>query len=410
MDFQSAFDNATGEIDKTMSTQLSSVFSWKSVSGSLVKVSSSSIGYVWGFNSASNIYYCQLPCTGNWKQYTIPGLTQVYDLTTDSTNVYILASGSNGLQLFVVSANTNGEMTSITVPFSATSIFSTQTYIWAQDNSNQKQKCPKPCTMSNWIANTDKSVKITSASNGNLYGVDPQGKAMRTDETMNTGWLPISQFSNMNLKSVIGDIDQTTLFAIDSNYKAFRCETNCKDPLPMDTEGYSPLTMTADPVNQEVWMTTSETGDSGNIFSQSEKSNYSNVMNDLNPLDKQRDEIVKDVSSEYEKQTVLMVANKQMNELFTFVKNIFKFSEKSGDIEKQRAGHFREQIGRAQGQLDQVKQNLPLLQQIVILLTIVVVIYLIGSWLGTIVHFIAIGVLGVGVYLILKNKNDSSSM
>jgi Flp pilus assembly protein TadB len=133
-------------------------------------------------------------------------------------------------------------------------------------------------------------------------------------------------------------------------------------------------------------------------------------MKVINPLDKQRDDLLKDVSSEYEKQTTLMMMNKQVTELFTFVKNIFKFSEKSQNIEKERAGHFREQIGDAQNQLDGLKQNLPLLQQIIILLVGVAILYLVGSFLGSIIHVVAIVGLVVGVYLIVKNKNDSSSV
>ena len=65
-DFQSAFDKTTDDINNTLTTQLSSVQTWTSVTGNLIKASASAAGFVWGFNSTNEVYICALPCSGNW--------------------------------------------------------------------------------------------------------------------------------------------------------------------------------------------------------------------------------------------------------------------------------------------------------------------------------------------------------
>ena len=164
MDFQNEYDTATDGINTIVTTQLSSSLQWSNIPGTLVKSSSSAAGYVWGYNSINLIYVCQLPCTGNWVQIDTSqwNLSSVLDLTTDSTNVYILVSTTDGKTvLYSNSATNTGTWNMIVVPFSATNLFPTNTYIWAQDKSNNKQKCPKPCTMANWIASSENKIKIT---------------------------------------------------------------------------------------------------------------------------------------------------------------------------------------------------------------------------------------------------------
>jgi len=90
-DFQAAYDQTTQNINNTLSTQLSSVLTWANIPGELTKVSSSAYGFAWGF-SGSQVYNCQLPCSGNWQPVDLSkfDITSVLDVATDDTNVYLL--------------------------------------------------------------------------------------------------------------------------------------------------------------------------------------------------------------------------------------------------------------------------------------------------------------------------------
>ena len=64
---------------------------WNEIPGGLTKVSSSSLGFSWGISSGK-VYYCRLPCTGEWKQVDIPN--NAIDISTDDTYVYVLTNTS----------------------------------------------------------------------------------------------------------------------------------------------------------------------------------------------------------------------------------------------------------------------------------------------------------------------------
>jgi hypothetical protein len=61
-----------------------------------------------------------------------------------------------------------------------------------------------------------------------------------------------------------------------------------------------------------MWMTSDTPGQYGNIFTKLENPDYSTITNTIQPLDKKRDEIVSDVTKEYNTQTQTMTVNKQV--------------------------------------------------------------------------------------------------
>lgn len=74
-------------------SQLASVVSWTALPGQLNKIVASPTGFVWGFNSAGEVYTCKEPCDGqNWKYVSPPpGRTGMpADIAVDGDNVYIL--------------------------------------------------------------------------------------------------------------------------------------------------------------------------------------------------------------------------------------------------------------------------------------------------------------------------------
>ena len=410
MDFQNQFDTATDGINTITSTQLSSSLQWTNVPGSLVKSSSSAAGFVWGYNSSNGVFVCQLPCNGNWTMVNTSqwNLLSILDLITDSSNVYILITTTGGKTvLYSNSASNTGTWNMISVPFSATSIFSTHTYIWAQDASNNKQKCPKPCTMSNWIASSENKIKITSSSDSSLYGVDSSGNAMKTDENIQSGWSSVSGLSGLKLMSVIGQADSTALYGVDTSSKAYRCEGDCtvsSEVNPLDTGGYAPLNMTADPSGKSLWMTGTTSGNVGNIFTRLDKPDYTTIMNNINPLDQTRDKVVSEISDSYNQQTNLMVANKQITDVVNFFTKFFKFDSQSVNQDKSDISAYRNKVIDTQAQLDRLTSSEPLLQKLIFLVLAVVAIYLIGSFLGGIVHTIAFIVLAGGLGYIIYSS------
>lgn len=402
-DFQSEYMNTTDGINDIISTQLSSVLTWSNVPGGLVKAVSSSSGYAWGIASPNSVWYCQLPCNGNWSNVdlTSMNIATVSDIAVDDSTVYVLGSTTSGNNVLLSGSTNNiGSWNVINVPFSAASIFSTHTYIWAQDSYGTKKMCPKPCSMSNWISSPDTSAMITSASDTSLYGKDAQGNAVKSDETLQSGWAPIDSFKGVKMSAVLGQADERTLYGIDQNSQLLKSDSTGVSPL--DTQGYTPLNMSIDPSSNRMWMTTTSQGPKGNVFTRLENPDYTTVLNTVNPMDRKRDTIVADVEKSYNQQTDVMTVNKQVTDVVTYFKQMFNIDRDSGKKAKQQEGHLQEQIRETQQDLDQIQNLQPIIQKIVALLGVVAVIYLIGSFLGTLIHWIAFGVLAVGIYYIVK--------
>lgn len=393
--FQSEYETSTNAIDSIVTTQLSSVLNWLNVPGTLVKASSSAAGFVWGFdNTRGGVWTCQLPCTGNWSNVDLSQyqVSSVLDLTTDETNVYILYTNDAGVtSLLVTPASNQGTRTTLLVPFSATTIFSTHTYIWAQDASNNKQRCPKPCTMSNWQTATDTSVTITSSDDTTLYGKDSTGQAMQTNETLQAPWQPIGDVNG----TIYGKGSDGTLYGINSEQNAFQYDGKIT---PLYTNGLNPTNLSVDSQANQLWMTTDSPGDSGNLFTRSQKPDYSTIMNAVSPLDRTRDKIVDSVETRYQRQTDVMTVNKQVEDVVTFFKKMFNIDGDTGKKANSQVGHLNENIRQSQKELDQIKNIEPLLLGVIVLLLALTLLYLItSSILGSFVHIVAIGIIGIGI-------------
>jgi len=409
-DFQSAFDKTTDDINNTLTTQLSSVQTWTSVSGNLIKASSSAAGFVWGFNSLNEIYICSLPCSGNWTavDMTKQNISTVLDIVTDDSNVYILATNSVGKTVLLInSASNTGVWNIIPVPFAASNIFSTHSFIWAQDKTNNKQRCPKPCTMSNWNANAENKITITSASASSLYGKDPSGTAMKSDETLQTGWTPVAGMAGMKVNSLIGDVDQSALYAVDNKYKLNRCDGPCKDVsnvTPMETGGYAPLNMTANPDTKQLWLTSSTNGEQGNIFSRLDKPDYSSITNIITPLDRQRDSVVQDVEQEYQKQTEVMGLNKQLTDLQSLFSKIFGSVKGKPEASQEEIKNLQNRIKSDQVTFTKINLANDKFVKVIITLVITCIIFMTTVFfLGTYVYYIVIVVIAAGFYWIVSD-------
>jgi hypothetical protein len=533
-DFQSAFDTNTSGINTTLTTQLSSVQQWANIPGSLVKASSSAAGYLWGFNSAQQVYVCQQPCTGSWTQvdlsklspiqtqqtgcygtpvttsptnffYPTPwnqykaqivgGLTgnpnyvsstldgakalaaknsgtrgifswtspngpiftvwdqdptlrnlaqkdsvaqaaattgtfipiakcppppppttvTILDIVTDETNVYLLFS--NGSTAFVATKTANNQTDWLLNPvgnsnFAPVNIFSTHTYLWLQSATNQKVKIPKPVNMTNSMPVADTSVKITSSSSSALYGVDATGNAMKSDETLQTGWAPVSGLRGTPVKSLIGDLDEQGLFIIDNNSRVSQCVGDCSTnkTSEINTQGYLPLYMTADPSTKQLWMTSSTSGSVGNIFNRIASPDYSSITNSIAPLDRNRDDIVTDVSKDYNTQTQVMGVNQELSMFNSLFTHLFGEATRVQTDTNTRISQVETDLQNKKKSLEKINNIQPIIQKFVVTLAITALVYAVFSPFGWYVHAIALVVLVIGIYLTLNNDVTLSGL
>jgi hypothetical protein len=392
--FQTEYETSTNAIDSIVTTQLSSVFDWLNVPGSLVKASASS-GFVWGYNSGNMVYICQLPCTGNWKlvDFSEQNVSNVLDLTTDDTNVYILFSNATQTNLLVTPSSNQGTRTIVPLSFPAKSVFSTHTYIWAQDSTNNKQKCPKPCTMPNWQASPETKITITSSDNYSLYGTDASGQAMQTDETLNSQWQPVGNIQG----TIYGKGSDGTLYGKDSKQNAFEFKDKST---PLYTQQLEPTNLDVDQSSNQLWMTTATPGEQGNIFTRLENPDYTAIMNSISPLDKTRNNIVQDVETEFKKQTDAMVLNKQVQDVVKYFKNIFHIDGTTAKKALDQSSKLNEDIRQTQSQLDQIQSIEPFLFGVIVTLLVVILMYMIMTSLaGAYIHIIVVVSILFGVYV-----------
>jgi hypothetical protein len=397
--FQSEYEDNTHTIDSIVSTQLSSVTKWVNIPGTLTKASSSAAGFIWGFNPGGSVYICQLPCTGNWTQvdFSQNQISSVLDLTTDDSNVYILFTNSSGsLNLLTTAATNQGTRTVIPVPFSATAIFSTHTYIWAQDNSNHKERSAKPCNMPSWQASSDTAIRITSTDSTTLYGIDASGNAMQTNETMQSAWQPIGDI----VGSIQGKASDGTLYGINPEQNAFLYDGKLA---PLYTDGLDPKHIQVDPQSNQIWMTTNSPGDSGNIFTRFEKPDYSTIMNNITPVDRRRDQVVKDIGTEFNKQTELMTANKQIMDVVAFFTKMFNLDKDTHKKGENQSGNIENEIRDRQAQLDMINATQGVIYKVLILLGIVSLMYIFSFLFGSLINILA-GIVLVGGIVYIANK------
>lgn len=392
----SDFNSTTNTIDNIVSTQLSSVLKWMNVAGNMVKVSESASGFVWGFNSANQLFICQSPCTGNWKEVDLKvyGVTAIFDLTTDLSNVYVLVRNSLETRLLICPVS-QGPWVSIQTP-NATKIFSTHTYIWAQDGTI-KSKCAKPCTQGNWVRSPDIRVEITGSDESTLYGL-LDGEPVRTDENISTEWIPVglNKFDQVLAKGEEG------LYAFKPSGNLVKFDG--KTETPIDTNGQTPRSLTLEPVSKHLWLTSSGPSDKGNIFNRLEKADYSSIQNDLVPLDKRRDDIAHDISKDYTQQTDVMTLNKQIKVIVDFFSKIFKTDRDSMKEAENQATLLQDRIRETQSKLDQINVIEPLIFKFILLLLLIVFVYMVGTpILGSYVNLVSVLILiGGTIYIIFK--------
>jgi hypothetical protein len=382
-------DALTDQLNNLISTEISADAAWSAIPGGLDKVSSSSLGFAWGIGS-NQVWVCQLPCGGNWKSVPIPDMTSVIDIVTDE-NVYVLFQ-STETKLAFKSANNVNDWIIVSAKPGITRIANTSSYIWGQAGT-QKWKLPKPGTTGNWIAVADPlNVTITSASSTSLYGVNAKGQAMKTDESLQSAWSTIPEFGG-KFTDIIGSADQTALYGIDSSKALQRCQ-NGKCSLVV-TE-YTPQNITVEPISKQLWMTTTTSGNSGNIFIKSDNPDYSNILQSVQPLDKARDDLTRDIEAKYTQTTYATMMSKQLEIIRKILQNMFDFDPKKQNADSQKA--IGSELKDTTLEIDQLSTTLPFIKDILIMLLAVIIVYVVGgSFLGDWTHPVALVTIVSGI-------------
>lgn len=388
------YDSLTDQINNTLSSGISKGTSWEAVPGGLDKVSASAMGFAWGMGGG-RVWVCQLPCAGNWKQVDVPITSSLRDIVTDDTHVYILFQDKLAMKL----ANNTDEWVVVQVPDDISKIISTSSYIWGQSGT-QKYKLPKPGMTGNWIpVKDDLNVKVTSASSGHLYGVDSNGEAMITDEAMQTSWATIPEFGG-KYTAIYGEADQTALFGIDSENSLKRCMNGkCQG---VDTQGYTPQNITIEPTTKQMWMTTTTSGKTGNIFNQPLTFDYTDIIKSVQPIDTKRDQAVEQVKVQYEQATYSGMMSKQFAMLKKMVAALFNIKPASSHEEDQKV--LQGDIDNTTYELNVLHDILPFIQKLLIVLALTVVVYAASDYLGSATHVVALAVLIAGTVFFAINK------
>jgi hypothetical protein len=250
--------------------------------------------------------------------------------------------------------------------------------------------------MPNWQASTDTAVMITAADNNILYGINALGEAMQTNENLQTSWQPIGNV----IGSIRGKGNDGTLYGIDSRQNAFQYDGKVS---PLFTDGLNPASLGVDARTSQLWMTTGTPGDDGNIFTRSQRPDYSTIMTTITPLDKTRDDVAKQVETEFAQETDVMTLNKQVGDVITYFKKMFNLDKHTGKQAHAQVGKITQDIQEPQVQLDIIENATPYIIGSIGLLILVALVYMIGStMIGWYVHLIALVVFGVGMFLIVN--------
>lgn len=387
-DFSKAYDSLTDESNNFITTQLNQKSIWNAIPGSLNKVSTSSLGFAWGIDS-SKVYYCQLPCSGQWNNVPINELP--LDITTDESNIYILSSNN----LFIKSANNQTDWLIIKVPFSSTQIFSTSSYIWIQDSSGKKARLPKPGTTSNWTTIQD-TTKISSSNHTSLFSINSQGQIMKSDESLNSGWYTIPDYEGSKFSNLLES--SNALYGMSSDNQLNRCLNNKCDIV--DTQGMNPSSLSIEPTTKSLWMTTINQSSIGNIFNKQDSIDYSSTMKTINDIEEKRDQIKHNIELESEKNKNTSFIITELHKLKTFFDEFFKNKPKEIPV------NLKSQVIEIHSQVEQLQNAMPIIQKVLFYIIIAVLIYFLFSFLGFLSTLLVFGVLAYGIYDIyfLVNK------
>lgn len=399
------FKNTTSGMMDYLTNQLTAFGLWNNISGSLQKVSSSSAGFVWGYNSGGKVYFCKEPCTAaSWTQ--IPLDETPTDIVTDSTRAYVLYSDSTGAPMIAsTSVDGTGSWTFNKLPFNADKITTTNGFLWAS-GAGKMAFCGKPCNTDNWNV-LDDNYSLLSGGGSSIFASSPGVSGVfRTDETAQTGWAPVAGFAGIAPSVVAGEADNTVIYAAD-NTKVYRCGANCdtKDQLEViNSQGFVPIqskgSITVNPSTRNVWMAAESSGKGGNLFARLDTTNTEPIMEAVYTAETQRDRIFNSLGDSLKVQTAEVSSKMAQIEAAEAVKQAIDITGdgKNTDSEIKLLERKIEQASSASGGYQDKMKPLMIL---LISLVLTALLYILAGWLlpSSLMMGLAILILGSGLGL-----------
>jgi hypothetical protein len=122
------------------------------------------------------------------------------------------------------------------------------------------------------------------------------------------------------------------------------------------------------------------------------------------PIDQKREVVVQKLQNDHENQTTVMTINKQVDNIASFLKQTLNVSTSTASQNDKTISKLQTSISGSKTDLDKITMTTPIVQNLLVLLTIVVVVYLVGSFLGSLVHIIAFLVLVIGFWYIISTS------
>ena len=183
---------------------------WQRVSGGLKHVTTS-VNYVWGVNSANQIFRCTQPCTGSWTH--ISGGLQQIDASDEE--VWGVISG----QIYKRPVDGSGSWQRISGSLKHVSA-SGNGYVWGVNSNDHIFKCKKPCSGS-WLA-VDGRLSQIDAGYDYVYGVNCLDDIFERPVDGSGTWRQIP--GKMRHVTAGGKAE---LFGVNDQGQIFRCRKPC---------------------------------------------------------------------------------------------------------------------------------------------------------------------------------------
>lgn len=371
--------NTTGAFGY-LKNQLASFGLWTNIPGGLSKISTSTAGYVWGFNSSGGVYVCREPCSSaSWINIAFSGTP--IDIITDPTSVYILSSA--GISSAPIDGT--GSWTLQTVPFEADKLVTTNGYMWISGNTKMAF-CGKPCTTGNWIMNSSQN-SLLGGGASSVYATQPGTLGVvKSDETGQTGWTPVGGFEGMGINSMATEADNTAIYGAD-NSRLYRCADTCDgiDKIGIvDTDGHNPIankgSISMNATSRNVWMASSASSNGGNIFARLDAPNDAPILNYVDDTLAQNDRLVNSLGDAVHIQTADITTQMVKEEAGAAVKSALNMSGNHNKIDKEIAvlkREIQEATNIGSGYTTKMKPLIILL----ISLAVAAILYIVVGWL-----------------------------
>jgi hypothetical protein len=399
--------------------KLTATNSWQNIPGILVKVASSSAGWVWGYNSSNALYACKEPCTGGWQSIDTSSLNiaSIQDIAVDETSMYLAYTPQGSSPAWATRpVDTTGSWSAYPSPIPFATIVATNSYLMGSTQAgDQASTCAKPCTTNGWTTNPQVNPIVMVGSDGaNVYGTTPGVAGLkRRNEQGSTGWNPMTSVTFMPT-AIAAESANKSVYAVDSKGVLQECtDTSCTQ---VDTLGYAVETtkgaISKNPVTQKVWLLTSGSGGTnGNIFEKVDSVNLAPVFREMDAEEQARDSLVNKLSNALDVQTNVLQAQSTSEQAMRAVQSLAPLAQ-SLDKANVSTETLRRQLALTSDQTSTIVDNLVPLQILTGTLVICVLIYItLGFILPTVMTnslVLLLGATGLGAAIYFSVKGNAA--